>query len=202
MIINTIFFLLGWLANHWYSVNMRRPSLRKSGTGGGSNLSGTGYHFVNISITNELRRLTLSLPETTILGKRIPTSFGNQVIERDPARQCKARLLEKSGKHICYLWWQNGNTVTDEIEIKSGESVNLILFVRRDNEKKYFVYNPISSSDVNPKTSGIPTFNKTKTFRVLITYTHGSQNIEFPVKVILNYDGSLYFETEGSSAAF
>lgn len=96
--------LVGWFTNHWYSVLMKRPSLILSGGGGSSNFLGSGFHSTNLTIQNELRKLGISLPETVILGKQLRTDFGGQIVERETACQCRAQLLETSGKYICHLW--------------------------------------------------------------------------------------------------
>lgn len=195
--------LIGWFINHWYSVVMRRPSLRQSGSGTGSNFRNSGYHYNHITISNELRTFTLKIPETVILGKRIKTHFGNQIVEREPATQCTARLLEKSGKYICHLWWTKGNDITPTTEISSGNSTSLLLFLRReDNENKYFVYQPKSQTDFSPKTSRLPTFTKTMHFFVEVSYSHGSQKLTFPVSIVIGYDGNFSFETDSSSGSF
>ena len=107
--------LVGWFTNHWYSVVMRRPSLRQTGGGGGSSFSASSYPYVSASISNELRQLGLQLPETKILRKPIKTTFGNHIIEREPARQCQARLLEESGNLICHLWWLDGQKISHTV---------------------------------------------------------------------------------------
>jgi hypothetical protein len=206
MVSNIVTFLLGclagWFTNHWYSVNMRHPSLRQSGSGGGINFDGSGYRYVSVSLQNELRQLALILPETVIFGKRLKTRFGNQIVERDPARQCRARLLEESGRHICHLWWMDGQKTAETVEIKSGESSNLILFLRSNNTGQYFVYQPTSNTDLTPKTHDVPTFNKTMAFLVEVSYLHGSRRLQFPVKVVIGYDGGFSFETKNSSGMF
>src|SRR6202044_1569461 len=89
--------LVGWTVNHYYSVVVRRPLLVSSGGGGGSSIGGAPFHFVHISVRNELRRLGLHLPPTVILGKALRTDFGNQLLDRDPARQCTAQLFSEEG---------------------------------------------------------------------------------------------------------
>jgi hypothetical protein len=138
--------LVGWFTNHWYSVVMRRPSLRQSGGGGGSSLFGSGFRYVSLGFQNELRRLGVSLPETVILGKSVKTDFGGQVVEREPARQCRARLMEESGRYICTLWWCDGQKPAETVDIKSGESASLIIFLKSNTDPgQYFSYQPTSN---------------------------------------------------------
>src|SRR2546430_16427108 len=154
--------LVGWFTNHWYSVNMRRPSLRHSGGGSGIDFEGSGYHFESVSVENQLRYLTLGLPETIIFGKRLRTSFGNQIVERDPAGQCIANLFDESSKHICQLFWKVGEKVCGTVEIRSGESAHLMLFVRKeDGSNTYFAYRPTSQSNLAPTILNVPRFNST-----------------------------------------
>jgi hypothetical protein len=207
MISEILFFLLGclvgWFTNHWYSVGMRQPKLIQNGGGSGSSLFGSGYRYVSIGIQNELRRLGVSLPETVILGKAIRTNFGGQVIEREPARQCRARLLERTGEYIYELWWYDGEKASEIIDIKSGETANLIVFAKRANDpNQYLVYQPISGVDFSPRTSGIPKFDKTMSFLVEILYSHGGQRLKIPVSVKIGYDGSFNFHTENSEVGF
>ena len=147
--------LMGWFTNHWYAVVMKQPSLVRSGGGSGSSLFGSGYYYVSLTIQNELRRLGISFPETVILGKTIKTDFGGRLIERDPAVDCRAQLLETSEQPICHLWWLDGQKVTEAVDIKSGESVHLIVFLRRENDSTYFAYQPTSGTDPTSKTSSV-----------------------------------------------
>jgi hypothetical protein len=208
MISNIVFFILGclagWITNHWYSVNLRQPSLRINGGGNGSNFQGSGHPYTNITVENELRYLRIQLPITIIVGrKQLKTHFGNQVVERESAQQCIARLLDKSGRHICQLWWLIDTKVDSITEIKSGKSVNLLLFIKgKNNAKEYYAYQPISSSNIEPKISGTPKFNKTMDFLVEISYSYGTKKIQFPVRVVINYDGSFSFETNNGSGTF
>jgi hypothetical protein len=182
---------------------MRRPSLGLNGSGGGSDFEGSGYQYVVVSVENQLRHLTLRLPETIILGKRLKTSFGNQIVERDPARQCIANLLDESNKPICRLWWKDGEKLSEIVEIRSGESTHLILFVRKeDGSNKYFAYQPTSQSNLAPKISKVPNFNNTMKFSIEIIYSYGNQRVRFPAQVDIGYDGSFSFKTIGGSSSF
>lgn len=187
--------LVGWFCNHWYSVVMKRPELAVNGSGSSSSLYNSNYSSVTVSVTNHLRALAIVLPETVVLGKRFKTHFGAHVIDRDPAQQCRAALLDESGEHISHLWWNNAGKVTEIITIKSGESANLLLFIREaSNTERYFAYQPRSQADPTPKISGTPEFKTTMNFIVEISYTHGTQRLRIPVRVVKKYDGSLYFE--------
>ncbi|HLF90082.1 MAG TPA: hypothetical protein VI451_14130 [Anaerolineales bacterium] len=177
--------------------------MRQTGGGGGSSLFGSGYRYASAGIQNELRLLGVNLPETVILGKAIRTNFGSQVVERDPARQCRARLMDESGGYVCPLWWFAGPKAAETVDIKSGELASLILFIRNDSiPSQYFGYQANSNSDPSPRTSGIPKFDRTMSFFVEVFYSHGSQKLRFPVKVVIGYDGSLRVETQNGSGSF
>lgn len=203
---NIILFILGcvvgWFTNHWYSVNLKQPELKQSGSGGGSNLLGTGFHYSNLSIRNELRSLAIKFPETVILGIRLKTRFGDQVVERDPARECRAYLLDESGKHICQLFWLIDNNVQDTVDIQSGKSANLLMFVREDkNPKRFYVYQRKSQSDLTPQTNKIPNFIKSTKFQVKISYSH-NRNFSFPTEVEIDYQDNMYLKTKSGSSLF
>lgn len=173
------------------------------GGGGGSSLFNSGFRYVSLGFQNELRRLGIILPETVILGKALRTDFGGQVIEREPARQCRARLMDESGMYICSLWWFDGQKPAEMVDIKSGESANLIVFVRNEKDSnQYFTYQPTSNLDPTPRTSGIPKFDKTMSFFVEVFYSYGSQKLRFPVTMRIGYDGSFYFQTQNSGSSF
>ena len=98
--------------------------------------------------------------------------------------------------------WFDGTNVNHTIEIKSGESANLILFLKRDNIPQYFAYEPTSNTDPTPKTSDIPRFDKTIRFFVEVSYSHGSQKLRFPVEITVGYDGRISYETPNSRGGF
>lgn len=189
--------LVGWFTNHWYAVRIRMPSLKITGSGAGVDPNRSGYFCTNISVTNEPRALMLRLPEIVILGKRLRREFGSQIIDRDPARQCQARLLDMSREHVCHLWWSNGTNVSSELEIQSGEHVNILVFVRKDDDSgEYFVYEPTSQSDFAPKTSNVARFDTTREFILEISYSYGSRKTEVLAKMTRNPDGSFYFKVD------
>ncbi len=193
--------LIGWLTNHWYSVNLKQPLLKQSGGGGGSNIFGVNLHYSCVNIQNELRQLSISFPETILLGKRLKTSFGNQIIERDNASECRAQLLDEFGKHICHLFWLDNNKVLETVDIKSGKTAKLILFIRKENEEKFYVYEPTSPSDLTPKVTKVPNFNKSTNFLVRISYSH-NKALSFPVGVEIDFAGNFYTITKNSSGLF
>lgn len=205
VIISTVTFLIGiavgWFTNHWYSVNMKIPQLRING-GGGDRSLGTDFRSNNITIENELRYLGIRLPETVILGKRIKTYFGNQIVERNIARKCIANLLDDNSKFICQLWWKQGKEIVSCVDINSGDTASLIVFVNKENEEGYFPYQPTSQSDFTPLTVKVPKFNQSKNFSIIISYSFGSKILNIPVKVSFDYRGNVYFEYGGGSSFF
>jgi hypothetical protein len=194
--------IVGWYSNHWYSVNMREAKLSQNGGGGGSGIFGTSFHSSYISIQNELRWLGVNLPETIIFGKRLKTRFGGQIVERNPARECRAQILDESGKHICNLFWIENNKIFDTVDIKSGKSANLLLFIRKaDGSAKFYVYQPTSQSDLTPKTIKVPSFSKSTNFLVRVTYSY-NKSFSFPAGVEINYDENYYVTTKNGSGLF
>jgi hypothetical protein len=103
---------------------------------------------------------------------------------------------------ICPLWWTNGDKISTTIDIKSGKQANIIVFVRRENSDTYFAYQPTSDTDLTPKITGVPKFNKTMEFFVEVSYSYGSQKIKFPVGVVIGYDGNPSFEMPNGSSVF
>lgn len=194
--------LVGWYTNHWYSINLKEPQLSQNGNGDGSSIFGTNFHYTSVSIQNELRLLSVKLPETILLGKRLKTRFGNQIIERNTARECRAQLLDEFGKHICHLYWLENNIITQSVDIESGKSASLLLFVRKEDEpEKFYVYEPSSISDFTPKIMKVPHFNKSKNFIARISYAH-NKNLSFPVGVEIDYRGNFYSKTKNGSCIF
>lgn len=194
--------LVGWYTNHWYSINLKEPHLNQRSSGGGSSLLGTNFHFAYASIHNELRSLAINLPETVLFGKKLKTRFGSQIVERNPARECRAQLLDASGKHICHLYWLENNKIFDKLDIKSGKSANLLLFVRRDDgSEKFYIYQPTSQSDLTPKVVKVPSFTKSTNFSVRISYSY-NKNLLFPAGVEIDYAGNFYATTNTSSGLF
>ena len=206
MISTTLTFILGclvgWFTNHWYSVNLKEPQLSQNGGGGGSSIFGTKFHFSHLTIRNELRTLVIKLPETVLLGKRLKTRFGNQIVERNPARECRAQLLDESGKHICHLYWLDNNKILDKVDIESGKSASLLLFVRKEEDsEKFYVYQPTSQSDLAPKVTKVPNFNKSSDFLVRVSYSY-NKSISFPVSVEKDYSENFYTKTKNGSSLF
>lgn len=206
MISEILFFLLGclfgWFTNHWYSVNMKRPNLVKNGEGHGSSFFGSGYSFVTVNIQNELRRFGVTLPKTVILGKSVKTDFGGLIIERDTARQCRATLLEKTGEQIQELFWFDGEKAYEIIDIKSGETAHLVIFVRKENVNQYLVYHPVSGTDFTPRTVNIPKFDKSMSFLIEVSYSYDSQKVRIPVRIKIEYDGSFNLLTNNGEVGF
>ena len=144
----------------------------------------------------------IKLPETVLLGKRFKTHFGNQIVERTIARECRAQLLDESGKHICHLYWLESNKILDSVDIKSGKSASLILFVRKEEkQEKFYVYQPTSQSDLTPKVVKVPNFNKSTNFLVRISYAY-NKSLSFPAGVEIDYSGNFYATTKNSSGIF
>lgn len=193
--------LVGWFTNHWYSINLKEPQLNQNGNGSGSSIFGTNFHHSHVSIQNELRLLSIKLPDTLLLGKRLKTRFGNQIIERNVARECRVQLLDESSKHICHLYWFEDNKALESVDIKSGKSASLLLFVRKEDERKFYVYEPTSLSDLTPKVVKVPNFNKSTNFLVRISYAY-NKSLSFPVGVEIDYRGNFYTTTKNSSGLF
>ncbi|MDD5015357.1 MAG: hypothetical protein PHW73_09740 [Atribacterota bacterium] len=194
--------LVGWFTNHWYSINLKEPQLSQNGGGGGSSMFSTKFHYSHITIRNELRMLAIKLPETVLLGKRLKTRFGDQIVERNPAKECRAQLLDESGKHICHLYWLKNNKILDTVDIESGKSANLLLFVRKEEDSsKFYVYQPTSQSNLAPKVAKVPNFSQSSNFLVRISYSY-NKSISFPVGVEIDYNENFYTKTKNGSSLF
>lgn len=193
--------LVGWFITHYYSVNMKMPQLRQNG-GGSDRSFGLDSRTVYITIENELRHLGIRLPVTIILGKPIRTIFGNQIIERNIARRCTANLFDENSKFICQLWWRHGKEILPYVDINSGETSSLIVFMNNKGAEEYFPYQPTSQSDFKPLILKVPKFNQSKNFSIIISYSFGSKNLNIPVKVFFDYRRNVYFESGGGSSFF
>src|SRR5437660_1501648 len=105
--------------------------------------------------------------------------------------RCPSLRHSGGGRRICQLFWKVGEKVSGTIEIRSGESAHLMLFVRKeDGSNTYFAYQPTSQSNLAPTILNVPRFNGTMKFQVQISYSHANQSLQFPVEVYMGYDGS------------
>ena len=182
--------ILGALASTWYSYYIKRAKLIVGGGGNGSN---RGMRYNHISITNNPGFIGFRLPETIIFGKEIHNrlEFGSLSIDRDTARECRAWLQDKHTREIIRpLWWQSDGKLLQQIDIKSGKSVSLMLFCRfEEDSAHYFVYQPKNGSvyDVEIPLDHLK-FNSTKEFCISISYSNVRNPLSIKCKVTKGFE--------------
>ena len=199
--------IFGWFVNYWYAIRLRRPKLSINGGGTGGIPNNPDVTVISINVQNEPRFIGLRLPPTYIFGLRVKSDFGRHFVERDIARSCRAMLLDKSGQHICHLWWSVNNNggvdICENIDISSTQSASILMFIKKgQNKNQYFVYQPKSNEDTSHKATNIPTFKSTKEFKLKIYYGYGgTQTLEYPILMRKNYDHGFTFETPTGSSS-
>ena len=127
-------------------------------------------------------------------------------VDRNAAKECRANIRDKqTGRHIAPLWWRSRSSeYSNTVTIESGQSYDLMLFARLDNEPlKYFVF--ASKSDA-PDELMIPVedakFADTHEFAVKINYAYGRQQLSFDITMRKGFDGRLYFEGKHGGGSF
>jgi hypothetical protein len=200
VVIPIITLIVGALLGSWYTVWMKRPKLRPSGSSGAG---GQDFHSNSIRLRNQPGLLGLNLPETIIFGKQIHGYIERGLtFERTPAKDCRATIHDKkSGRHIAHLWWRRppssdgGPAWAMDTTIESGEECDLMLFARLTNEPlKYFIFapqNPVDPSSPVQVPVEHAKFNDTHEFSVRVSYSYNRQKYTFTTIVTKGYDGRL-----------
>lgn len=193
-----------------FSVFLRRPRLQLTGSSSGGG-PGPGHHSNRLRVTNQPGLLGIKLKQTVVMGKRIYRDFekGLTVI-RDPAIECRATIhdADDGNRHIAMLWWRPLSDPHADWErtvtIQSGETFELALFARLDNEPtKYFIFEPQSEHSPSPKVpSDDVKFDDTRRFLIRIMYSYGRQELIFRGTMRKGYDGRLRWESEMGGASF
>lgn len=191
--------IVGTLMSAWYGYYLKKLKLVVNG--GGSGGASGGLYINNISVTNTLGFIGFRLPKTIIFGKMLHRSFhlGGLIIDRDPVQECRAHLFDKqTGDPIRLLWWQGRDLkMTQVATIKSGESANLMLFARFDQQPmRYFVYQSKSeeSHDLEIPPEHLM-FDGTREFIIRITHAHSTKVLTFNCKMTKGYE-RLHFNME------
>lgn len=190
--------LIGIGTTYYFTIILPRPKLEVMGS---CSFGSVDYNSFGLAIGNERRRLGIRSPLPFISYKFGKTHIGNRTYTRNAANQCMATLCEKDGHQICNLWWQRLNgEIADTVNVECGREnqVNLPIFMRSDDKKGYFVYQPQSEHDHNPKISNIPHFTVTKKFLIKISYEYGEQEERYQIEVRDNYDDTFTVIAPGS----
>jgi hypothetical protein len=199
--------ILGAVLGAWFTTYIKRPKLAIAGAGGGGG-PGPGHHERYVRIQNQPGLMGFRLNETVILGKLMHDRIEKGLtVERVPANDCTAQLLDKeSGRHVAQLFWRVGGAADipqPRVTIRSGESFDLLLFVRlHDESAKYFVYRPSGDELGFVVPSDEAKLADTRAFVVQVTYSYGRQKLKFDVTVRKDFDGRLYVEGAGGGGSF
>src|SRR5690349_19026689 len=131
--------LIGALLGIFLDNFFKQPKLTITGGGSGGG-PGLGFYQSNITIRNEPGLLGFKIKETKILGIKINGIIEKGLIfDRFPAHECIASILDKkTGEFIAQLWWRSRtepNIFSQQITLNSGDSADLMVFARLDNEK-------------------------------------------------------------------
>ena len=197
--IDILSLVLGTVASTWYGYYIKRPKLRTSGSGSGSDRE---FYKNRIHVQNVPGLIGVRYGDTTLFGFQMlrGREFG-EVIDRNPAHHCSASLLDRqSNEHICNLWWCGPDRkISQEITLKSGESTELLLFVRRMSEPlKYFPYrarNADTPAPIEPEDH--LKFEDTREFIIEIRCSYGKKRIRRGCKMTKGFDGRLRWMVEG-----
>jgi hypothetical protein len=191
--------VLGAVLGRWYGVYQGRPMLTIIGSGGGGG-PGPGYHVTNVRLQNRPGLVGLRLNESILFGRQLHGFVERGLpVERNPARECSARLHDKkTGEFVAPLWWRRGEQPTPwqiNTNLASGEEVELMLFARLDDEpSRYFPFAPADqrSSGATPVVPPPEArFEGTHDFYIEISYSYGRQRARFDASVKLGFDGRL-----------
>lgn len=200
LVVGTIF---GTIASTWFSFFIQRPILQVVGGGSGSGGSLTPRTRSNhITIQNSPGIFGIRLGETTIFGRQIipPIQWG-LAFDRKDAAQCRAWIYDSDTKRgIRPLWWQTRDgKMVQEMTIKSGETGNLFVFARLEDEPgAYFIYQPAGHEgrDIQiPPPEGRQT--DSHDFYIEVRYTHHTRRLRINWTMRKDFDGKLYYESQG-----
>jgi hypothetical protein len=200
-----ITLILGAFLGAWISVFAARPKLKVVGSSSGGNANG---YRNQLRIMNRPGLMGITLGPTIILGKRISRGFEKGItVERATANECTAHLYDKeTNQVVSLLYWlpmSDQTRMLPTVDIKSGETVELVFFARQDNEPlKYFVYRPAGPSQEALVPPDEVKFAESRRFSARILYSYGRQKLEFDVAMRKGFDGRLYFESEHGSSSF
>ena len=190
--------VLGALLGRWYGVYQSRPVLTIIGSGGGGG-PGPGYHVTHARLQNRPGLVGLRLNDSAF-GRRLHGFIERGLpVERNPARECSARLHDKqTGEFIAPLWWRRPEASVPwqiSTDLASGEEAELMLFARLHEEPtRYFPFAP-ADQRVSGAAPSVPPaearFEGTRDFSVEISYSYGRQRARFDASVKLGFDGRL-----------
>lgn len=192
--------VLGTLASTWYGYYIKRPKLAIQGSSSGG---GKDFYSNSISVSNVPGLIGIRFGDTVFFGWTIIAGreFG-EVIDRSPAHQCYALLLDKqSNEHICRLWWRDvDRKFRQEVTINSGQSAELFLFARRADELlKYF---PYQVQDIDSTSPVVPAdhlkFDSTREFIIEIVYSYGKKRFRREGKMTKGFNGRLQWTLDQS----
>ncbi len=198
-ILAVVSLLLGAALGAWYTVYLRRPTLKVTGSGGGGG-PGPGHHQNQIEIMNQPGLLGIRFGATIIFGKRLhgPVERG-LTVDRNPANECRASLYDKkTGKHVAMLWWRSSHDpappLHPTVTLQSGQSATLMLFARLDDEPtKYFVFAPDPTSSGPKIPPDQAKFTESREFVIRIDYSYGRQKLVVDAAMTKEFDGRLTF---------
>ena len=147
----------------------------------------------------------MKLPTTVLFGKRIGGRERGLTINRNPAAECKAFLVDDANGSNAPLYWRSTDgTSPRRVSILCGESCSLVFFGRLDDEPgRYFIFEPMNSGSSVPRLpkDGVR-FSDTRSFVVHIAYSHGRQELTFAATVRKDHRGDLTFEVESGGVSF
>lgn len=180
--------VIGAVFGAWSTVYLRRPKLQIVGYSGASTAE---FAATSITIENRPGLLGVSVNRTIIFGKRIHRGYERGLtITREDATECHATLYERrSGDLVGALWWMfRDGTYDTATTLGSGESVDLMIFMKRPGEPTYSPFN----ADVVKPTPGypspvVPKFDGAHDFEVRLSYSRDHRLLKIPLTVRPNY---------------
>jgi hypothetical protein len=183
--------ILGVLLDRIYTAIASRPKFGFNGGGGGGG-GNPPSRYGYVTITNPEAFVGLRLRETVIFGRRIHGAISmGWTIERRTARGLMGVLTDpKTGHDIAGLTWFGPDGTSQQIDLRSGDSCNLCMFVGWDDiPDRYYIYSP--QQDLTPtRPPAVQEFTSGDIdLKFSLVWANGQQRKSYNLKILRKHDG-------------